>query len=204
MIALALALTLAAAAGPNDTDLPRSLSIDETPYLVAPPAAAKADLEFLVGVHLGVTGAWDAEDPTFMLGANFRLHILPWLGAEVTLDFSTRQSYERNQIHVTEVPIEVAGLFYPPLELPVKPYGIFGFGFDIADTSYTGAFAGFKDSTDLQLLFFLGFGVEFELTPNIVLDANLRFVFVEDPPHFGGNSADWVQFTLGAMIKLSK
>src|SRR5215831_10550116 len=64
MIALALALRLAAAAGPDETDLPRSLSVDETPYLVAPaPAAEKADLSFWVGGHLGIAGAYDADNP---------------------------------------------------------------------------------------------------------------------------------------------
>ena len=52
--------------------------------------------------------------------------------------------------------------------------------------------------------FFLGFGVEFAVSDNILLDANLRFVFVNNPQHFQGNSADWMQITFGILFKLSK
>jgi len=199
MTALALAMCLAAA---GDTDLPRSLSADESRYTIAPPLA-KEDLSFWAGVHLGVAGAYDADDPAFLLGANGRAHILPWLGADVSIDFQLKQSFESRQIHTFQVPLEVCGLFYPPLDWPVRPYGMFGVGFTITSIDYSGAL-GRADTTDLNVLFFLGFGAEFELAPNLLLDANLRFVFVTDPPHFAGNSADWIQFTVGIMLKLSK
>ena len=204
MMALAFALGLAAASGPGDSDLPRSLGADETSFLVGPAAAKADEVTLWVGGHLGVTGAYDAEDPNFVIGANFRAKILPWLGAEGTLDFNTRQNYEHNQIHVVQIPFEFAALFYAPLELPVAPYALAGFGFTISDTSYTGGLGGTHDETELNRLFFLGLGVEYELQPNVLLDANLRFVFVQDPPHFQGNSADWIQFTVGVLFKLSK
>jgi hypothetical protein len=204
MIALAFAFSFAAAAGPNDTDLPRSLDADESRYLVALPAAAKEDLSFWAGLHLGVAGAYDADAPAFLIGGNGRAHILPWLGADASIDFQLKQSYEHSSIHTFQVPFEFAGLFYPPVEWPVRPYGIFGVGFTITDVTYSKNLSGLNDQTDFNVLFFLGFGAEFELQPNILLDANLRFVFASDPPHFSGNSADWIQFTLGIMIKLSK
>jgi opacity protein-like surface antigen len=202
MIALALAFSLAAAAGPDDTDLPRSLSLDESRFIAAPPAAAKGDLSFWAGPHLGIAGAYDANGPAFLIGGSGRVHILPWLGAEVSIDFQTKQAYEHSQIHTFQVPFEFAALFYPPVEWPVRPYGAVGFGFTISDTTYSGSFAGIKDTTDMRHLFFIGLGAEFELQPNILLDANLRFVFAGDPPHFSGNSADWIQFTIGVLFKL--
>jgi len=199
----ALALALALALGPADVEearLPRSLADS----FVEPAAAAKGDLSFWVGAHLGVTGAYDSEDPNFLIGVSGRLHILPWLGAEATLDFNTRQSYEHNQIHVVQVPFEFVGLLYPPVEWPVRPYGLAGIGFTISDTSYTGALRGNKDSTDLRRMFLIGFGAEMELGTNVMVDANLRFIFVEEPPHFSGNSADAIQFTVGVLFKLAK
>ena len=50
----------------------------------------------------------------------------------------------------------------------------------------------------------LGFGAEFDLADNVMVDANVRFVFVQDPPHTGDFSADWAQFTVGIMFRLSK
>ena len=60
------------------------------------------------------------------------------------------------------------------------------------------------DDTDLNLLFHLGFGAEFDLADNLMLDANVRFVFATDPPHSGDFSADWAQFTVGILFRLSK
>ena len=196
MIALALALSLAAAGGPDGTDLPRSLGIDESPYLVAP--AAKDELSWWIGGHLGIAGAYDADNPCLVLGVNGRAHVLEWLGFDATIDVQTKQKVE-DRVSIFQVPFEAAALFYPPLELPVRPYGIFGVGFTITDVTLPG-----NDKTDRNLLWFLGFGAEFELQPNVLLDANLRFVFATDPPNTGDFSADWAQFTVGLLIKLSK
>jgi opacity protein-like surface antigen len=202
MIALALTLGLAAA-GPNDSDLPRSLGVDETRYLVA-PAAAKDESSLWVGGHLGVIGGYDAADPDFMIGGGARFKILPWLGVDATVDFGTRQSFQNGQIHVSQTPLEFAALLYPPVELNLHPYGMAGVGFTFTSVSYSGTLGGLNDTLEVNPLFFLGFGAEFELQDNIMLDANLRFVFTSTPAHFQGNTADWVQFTVGVLIKLSK
>jgi opacity protein-like surface antigen len=201
MIAVALALGLAAVGGGRpDTDLPRSLSVDETPYLVAPKPAAVDEGSLWIGGHLGVAGAYDADNPAFLIGANARFHILPWLGADGSLDFQTRQEIDDGAGDIFQIPFEFAALFYLPIEAPVRPYGMAGLGWTI--TKFNPVHHG--SDTDLNLLFFLGFGAEFELQPNILLDANLRFVFAQDPPHSGDFSADWIQFTVGIMFKLSK
>jgi len=201
MIAVALALGLAAAGGGrSDTDLPRSLSLDETPFLVAPSPVAHDDLSIWLGGHLGAAGAYDADNPAFVIGANARLQILPWLGADGSLDFQTRQTFDHNTGDIFQIPFEFAALFYLPIEAPVRPYAMAGLGWTL--TKFNPPTRG--SETDLNLLFFLGFGAEFELQPNILLDANLRFVFAQDPPHSGDFSADWIQFTVGIMFKLSK
>lgn len=201
MLSLALALSLAAAGGPGDLDLPRTLGADESTYFAPAPAAAHEDLAFFAGLHLGVGGAYDADHPCFIIGANGRAHILPWLGADVSIDFQTKQKVD-NSASIFQVPFMFTGLFYPPLgDLPIRPYGQFGIGFSITDVTVPGPGA---DTSDAELLFHLGFGVEFELSPNFLLDANVRFVFIQDPPRSGNFSADWAQFTVGIMIKLSK
>jgi hypothetical protein len=43
-----------------------------------------------------------------------------------------------------------------------------------------------------------------ELSPNLLVDANLRFVFAQDPRNTGDFSADWIQFTVGLLLKLAK
>jgi hypothetical protein len=201
MIAVALALGLAAAGGGrSDTDLPRSLSVDETPYFAALAPVQQDDNSFWLGGHLGVAGAYDADGPAFTIGANARLHVLPWLGIDGSVDFQTRQTFDHDSGDIFQTPFEFAALFYVPLEAPVRPYAMAGLGWTI--TKFHPVDRG--SEMDLNLLFFIGMGVEYELQPNILLDANLRFVFVQDPPHSGNFSADWVQFTVGIMFKLSK
>jgi opacity protein-like surface antigen len=197
MNALTLALALAMGpTDPEDTRLPLSLA-----EAYAEPAAAKDEFSMSVGGHLGIAGAYDGNDPSFVIGGNFRVHILEWLGAEATIDFQTNEGVEHTSAHISQIPFEFAALFYPPIDLgQIRPYGIFGFGWTI--TSISGA--GVKDDTSANLLFFLGFGAEFELSPQVALDANVRFVFAQDPPHSGNFSADWAQFTVGILFKLAK
>jgi hypothetical protein len=200
MIALALALSVAVSAGPHDLDIPRTMSLDEfTLAAVEPePAAAPADFELLIGIHIGAAGAYDADNPCFLFGGGVRAHILPWLGADATIDFQTKQRIA-DQVSIFQVPFEFAGLFYLPIEAPVRPYGLVGIGFTITDVTLPGS-----DKTDLNLLFLIGFGAELELANNLLVDANLRFVFCQDPRNTGDFSADWIQFTVGLLLKLAK
>ncbi len=147
---------------------------------------------------------YDADSASFLIGGSGRVHILPWLGAEASIDLAFGGDFENNDVSVFLVPFEFAALFYPPVEWPVRPYGTAGIGFTIIDVHYSGALSGVSDHTDLRPLFFIGFGAEFDLTPGIMLDANFRFVFVNNPSRFQGNSADWFQFTVGILFKLSQ
>lgn len=205
MMALALTLLVATAGGPGESDLPRSLSFDESRTLAPAPVfpAAKDDLAILAGVHIGTAGAYDADHPCFVFGGNGRVHNLfhPMIGADVSIDFQTKQKVE-DVASIFQVPFMFTGLFYPPLDLPVRPYAQMGFGFTITDVTVQGG----KDDSDMNVLFHFGFGAEYELAENLVLDANLRFVFATDPP--GANALDfdahWIQFTIGIMLKLSQ
>ena len=202
MIALALALTMAAAGGPNDLDLPRTLSLDDFRPFAAEPAAQPDEFALFVTLHIGAAGAYDADHPAFLFGAGARVHILPWLGADASIDFQTKQKVTDDGANASifQVPFMFAGLFYPPFELPFRPYGAFGIGWTITDVTLPHG----SDDTDANLLFFLGFGAEFELSSNLLVTADLRFVFAQDPPHSRDFSADWAQFTIGLALRLSK
>ncbi len=195
----ALALALALALGPTDLEADRlPLSLAEA---YVEPAAAKGDFSMWFGGHLGIAGAYDGDDPSFVIGGNFRVQILEWLGAEATIDFQTNEGVQHTSAHISQIPFMFAALFYPPVDLgELRPYGIFGFGWTI--TSISGP--GVKDDSSANLLFFLGFGLEYALSPQVALDANVRFVFAQDPPHSGDFSADWAQFTVGILFKLGK
>lgn len=194
----ALAMALALALGPTDLEdrLPRSLSES----YVAPPADEKH--EVWVGGHLGVAGAYDGDSPCFTIGFEGRMQILPWLGVGASIDFQTKQEIEDAPgADFFQVPFMFSALFYPPIDLGnLRLYGLAGVGFTITDVSGPSV----HDNTDLNLLFILGFGAEFEISPNVMLDANVRFVWAQDPPDTGNFSADWAQFTVGILFKMAK
>lgn len=193
-----LALALALAIGPADLEdaLPRSLAES----IVAPPPKEQYDV--WLGGHLGVAGAYDGDGPCFVIGFEGRLQILPWLAAGASIDFQTKQEVDDAPgADFFQVPFMFAGHFYPPVDLgQLRPYGLLGFGFTITDVSGPSV----RDDTDLNLLFFLGFGAEYEIAGNMMLDASVRFVFAQDPPRSGDFSADWAQFTVGFLFKLAK
>lgn len=196
----ALALALALAVGPADLDADR-LPVSLSEVLVPPP---KEQYELWLGGHLGVAGAYDGDGPAFTVGFDGRMQILPWLAAGATLDFQTKQEVDDAPgVDFFQIPFMFAGHFYPPLDLldnKLRPYGLAGVGFTITDVDAPGG----NDDTDLNALFFLGFGAEWELASNMMLDASVRFVFAQDPPHSGDFSADWAQFTVGFLFKLAK
>ena len=192
----ALALLLALSAG--DLDLPRDLASDREFALEAP--AQKADLVWSVGGHLGVASSFDSDDPAFLIGGHGRVRILPWLGAEASLDFQTPQSYESGDLDVTVFGIQVSALFYIPVDWPVKPYGVAGFGLYIVDVGYSGLLAAKKDRTDVESGFHIGLGAEYALTPAVSLDADLRFIFMSGSA--AGNDFDYLQFTVGVSFKI--
>jgi hypothetical protein len=200
MNALIMALALATGPGINeDSPLPRSLaeSIPAIAETVLPsslaeplvePAAAPVDPQWWIGGHLAITYIYgNADRGGFELGGQVRVKILPWLAAEASLDFDII-FFNGGTLGV---PIRVAALFYPPVEGTIHPYGIAGFGIAI----YGNGLGTFGD-------FIIGGGAEFELQPNIMLDASIRFNFITDS--YGGGGLDNLEFLFGILIKLSK
>jgi opacity protein-like surface antigen len=191
MIALAFALGLAL--GPGEDRLPRSLAEEETTAV-------------FVGLHLGGADAVDGGDPGLLVGLEWRMHILPWLGVAGGIDFLGKEDIETiSGGHFIQVPFTWSFLLSPPIDLGVfRPYGMVGGGFTITDVSGEIGLGTVLDSTDFNLLYHVGFGVEIALGPNLLLDVNARYVWAHDPPHAVGFDTDWRQATVGILVKLPR
>jgi opacity protein-like surface antigen len=163
-------------------------------------------LEWSFGAHLGIASAFDSDDVVFDFGLHARVRLLSWLGAEAAVDFHTPENYEGGDIRVFEVPIQLVALFYVPVpqEWKVKPYGAAGVGLYIADITYHGSLGYRSSQTALEPGLLVGFGAEYELTPQIVLNADLRFAFPGNPGGMSGDSLDFIQLTVGVSFKLGK
>jgi len=200
----ALALVLALTLGPEGLDgdrLPRSLS--ESTLM---PATASVDegTAVLVGLHLGAANAVDGGSPGLLAGFEWRIHVLSWLGVGGGVDFLSKEQIDTiTGGHFFQIPFTWSVLLYPPLDLGmIRPYGLAGGGFTVTDVS--GHSIQELNSTDLNLLYYVGFGAEVTLGPSILLDLDVRYVWAHDPPQAVGFGADWRQITLGVLVKLPR
>jgi hypothetical protein len=200
----ALALALGLALGPGDFEedrLPRSLS--ESTALAA-EASADEQTSVWVGLHLGAAHALDGVHPGVLVGFEWRIHILPWLGASGGVDFLSKEEIDTpSGGHFFQVPFTWSVLLSPPIDLgPFRPYGVAGGGATITDVSGPSKLNTNEHSTDLNLLYYVGLGVELQLGPNVMLVADARYVWAHDPPGALGFDADWRQITFGVLVKL--
>lgn len=199
MIALVLALGLAG--GLEEDRLPRSLS---EPYVEPAAASLEEGTSVWVGLHLGAARAVDGRDVGMVAGLEWRIHILPWLGMGGGIDVLSKEQID-NVIggHFFQIPVTWSVLLYPPVDLGMfRPYALVGGGLTITDVSGLSVADLNLNSTDINLLYYVGLGVEVELGPNILLDAGVRYVWAHDPPGAIGYNADWRQFTVGVFVKL--
>jgi opacity protein-like surface antigen len=199
MIAYAWAVALALGPGGLEDPLPRRLS---DPLVQEAEALPAVDHAVLVGLHLGVADRDLDDDASFLVGLDWRIHILPWLAAGGSLDLQTEeQADDASGAEYYQLPVTWYVLLSPPLDLgPFRPYGLAGGGFTVTYASDDDV----PRSFDINLLYCAGVGVELKLAPRLVLDAGFRFVQAQAPSGFDGVDADWTQVTIGLLYRMTK
>jgi len=176
--------------------LPRELTLAEQ----AEPAKQEKGLVWWIGGHLGVAVPFDGGS-SFLIGFVARVDILPWLTIEGSVDYH-RDDYQGGDVQVTEIPIQLSALYRFQVDWPIKPYALAGFGLYYTDVHFSGALSDLNDRHDLHVGFHFGGGIDYPVSPTIVLDADVRFVFVEGAAQ--GNGFSYFQFTVGIMFRLTK
>lgn len=199
----AFVLVLGLALGPEGFEedrLPRSLSES----MDLPDAEDVAGTSVWVGLHLGAADAVDGDHPGFLVGFEWRVHILPWLGASGGVDFLSKEQIDSiSGGHFFQVPFTWTVLLYPPVDLGIfRPYALAGGGLTITDVSGQTGQNPNLNSTDVNLLYYVGLGMEFKVASNVLLDVDARYVWAHDPPGAVGFGADWRQITVGVLVKL--
>ena len=195
----ALVLAFALAPGPLDPEapLPRNLADEVVPLRAG---SGDAGSEIFVGVRFGTVEAVDAEDAGLLAGFEWRIHILPWLSVDGTIDAQSTQEIEQlPQAEFYQVPVTWSFLLHPPVDLgPLRLHGVVGGGFTVTHVSGVSEL----NSTDLNLLGCLGGGLELRLSPRILLAVDARYVWAHSPAEVDEFDADWVQVTAGLLFKL--
>jgi len=194
LIAALLALGMT---GGEDRELPRDLWTE-----VAPLTEPRADsgLTWTIGPRLGYEDSSDADRGTWTAGAQARLHIFPWLAAEASIEFHQNRYQDGDEI-VTTFPIQFSGLVYLPVNWPLRPYALAGIGFYHTVVNFRGSLSSVDDEHDFTVGFHAGIGLEWQLTPTISINGDVRFIFMDEPAHVTDNFDFW-QFTVGVNFKI--
>jgi opacity protein-like surface antigen len=185
----------AALSGEGDPlDLPRSLSA------MTEPVREEARMMWTLGPRIGYADAKDADNGTWMVGIQSRLHIFSWLAVEGSVDYR-KDEFENGDIESVSIPIQFSGIVFLPVDWSFRPYGLVGFGWYVTETKFSGAFAAQKDESDTDFGGHAGLGVDFKLNESLTLDVDFRFIWRNEPPKVASNY-DFYQITAGLNFKL--
>jgi len=183
------------------TSLPRSLAEAEPA-----PAIAAAAGEDVQGWYLGPrVGYLDGRDSggTWLIGGQVRWRLSALLGFEGSIEYH-HEEYNSGDINVTSLPIQISALIFLPVDWAIRPYAVGGVGIYVTRTRFSGSLSSESDETNREFGLHLGFGAEWALSPSMVLDVDFRYLWINEPPHFGDNNSDALEFTVGLNFKLGK
>jgi len=154
----------------TDPSLPLSIASAE-------PALADPGPHFSIGPAGGYLRARGSDRGTWFAGAQARLRLAKILAAEASITFHENH-YEGGDVLVTQYPVQLTAMLYIIPEGPIQPYILGGVGWYYTRIDYRGAFSGTPDTTEHFFGVHLGAGAELMLAPNIGLDADVRYIFV--------------------------
>ena len=185
----------------DGSDLPRSLAEMEGSAVVE-PMAADTVMQWTIGARLGYAKADDADEGTWLAGAQVRLHIFSWLAAEASVDVH-RDEYEDGDVEVFSIPIQVTGIVYLPVDWKIRPYGLAGVGWYYTKTEFSGSLSVNSDDTTVDFGGHVGIGVEWQLTDRLSINGDIRFIFRDEPPRVDSDY-DYYTVTVGVNFALGK
>lgn len=192
MAIMALGMT-----GGEDTELPRTLWTEVEP---APAPRADSMMTWTIGPRVGYADSSDADRGTWTAGAQARLYIFPWLAAEASIEFHQSRYQDGDEI-VTTFPIQLSGIVYLPVDWAIRPYAVAGFGFYHTQVHFRGSLSSQSDEHDVSVGGHIGTGLEWKLSPSTSINVDMRFIFMDEPPHVSDNFDFW-QITVGVNFKI--
>jgi len=191
-------LLLLLALGMGDPDaLPRSLA-DSLPVA---QGAADPTGSWTLGPRLGYVLTPDADNNTWTVGGQARWYKWDLIALEASIDFH-HDRYEDGDIRTSLVPIELSALVFPFKNWKIRPYGLAGIDLVFMSTRYSGSLSSTDNSTRAYLGGHFGLGSEIDLGEKMWLDVDFRWIFMQEPKNFSGDSSDYLQLTVGLNFKM--
>jgi opacity protein-like surface antigen len=155
-----------------------------------------------LGPQIGYYKARDADKGSYMVGAAWRLKLMPILGVEASINYR-QEKYGNDALTVRSWPVMVTGLIYP---LPIV-YGAIGAGWYSVTYDYNQSKLPFiKDETTQKVGWHFGGGVELPVGSSFKLTGDVRYVFLNYKfKQFPGSSdmkSNFTVITVGFLYNL--
>jgi hypothetical protein len=154
-----------------------------------------------VGPRLGYVLTPDADHGTWTAGVQFRYYAFDLIAFEASADLHF-DSFEDGDQKTAVTPIEVSALVFPFKAWDIRPYGLVGIGLYVVDTHYSGSLSSNDDSLRAYFGGHFGLGVEIDLSEKIWIDSDFRWILMQKPKNFHGDSADFLLMTIGINFRI--
>lgn len=171
------------------------------------PRPAAAQFHIAGGVHLGYSKTTDAPSGSFVGGAQVRLRLLSFLGAEALAEYrqTTYQAGDVDVLRVKDFPVQLSVMLYIVPTGPLQPYLLGGFGCHFTRSEGLGPAEGTYSTTQTKWAPHVGGGVELWTGKSFFLSGDIRYVFlsigsvsdVEKQYQSGDLSASYWEATAG-------
>ena len=135
-------------------------------------------------------------DDGFVAELAFGHYFAPIFAAELGIGYFESEASPAvppGEVKFKVVPVTLTGKILLPLG-PVEPYGEFGIGGYITEADVSGTVGNFTGSTKGAFGLHAGGGVNFNITPNVFLGAEGRYIWAK--PSFGGQDIKLDGFTV--------
>ncbi len=173
--------------------------------LMSASTAQVPNVKLTLGPQLGYQKAKDADNGKLMYGLALRIHGLPFIGVEGSINYR-QESYLDDKVTVRSFPVMITGMVYV---LPAV-YGAIGVGWYNTKFDFDSQIndLGIEDRTDQKFGWHFGGGVEIPLGLNSdnFITADIRYVFLnykfDAVPGTGDTNANFYVITAGLQFGL--
>jgi len=154
-----------------------------------------------LGPRAGFLKSRGADSGTWFGGVQGRVWFSEYIGGEASITFHQDEFDDGfgGDVTVTYYPLELSILVYPIQDWKVKPYVVAGLGWYYTRIDFDNS--AFDDETDNLFGFHIGIGADLPVSPRVILDADIRYVFLDEPSAADDEEFDLWQVTIGATFK---
>lgn len=159
-----------------------------------------SDTHFSIGPRATYATPKDADESKWFAGAQARLHLLPGLALEGSIDY--RSNNFLNLVTIKTYPVQASLLAYLIPDAVFSPFLLGGVGLYYTQIEGIEGSLNFSNTTN-RFGLHAGAGIEIILNKALSLDGSYRYVWLESVTSKGANALDKTYNDSGSMITMA-